>query len=154
AGRGGFHEVLRVEVRPRAVGRSARMDDGELTRCPERLEGAEARVQAEEAVELERAVLAIVRPRDRDARPRRVIRRIAVRDDEVEAVDGAALENRDQAPGASGPVVPRRRGGMRGERGREAEADEGERAVLQKPPGGTHGHRLWNSGEPSCSARC
>ena len=34
ARRGGLHVVLRVEVRPRAIGRAARVDDGERACCP------------------------------------------------------------------------------------------------------------------------
>ena len=52
----GLHVVLRVEVRARAVGRAGGVDDGELLRVPQRLERREPRVQAEEAVEIDRAV--------------------------------------------------------------------------------------------------
>ena len=53
AGRGGLHVVLRVEVRARAVGRAAGVDDRELPRVPERLERREPRMQPEEAVEID-----------------------------------------------------------------------------------------------------
>ena len=53
-----FHVVLRVEVRPRAVRRSAGVDDGQLAAVPERLQRLQPRVEAEEAVEIDGAALA------------------------------------------------------------------------------------------------
>ena len=65
AGRSRFHVVLRVEVRARGVGRAAGVDHGEPARVPQRLERRQRRVQAEEAVEVERGL---------GARPRRAAR--------------------------------------------------------------------------------
>ena len=61
AGRGRLHVVLRVEVRARAVGRAARVHDGELLRVAERLERRQPRMQAEEAVEIDRAASGAIR---------------------------------------------------------------------------------------------
>ena len=58
ARRAALHVVLRVEVRPRVVVRAARVDDRQLAALEERLERRHARVQAEEAVEVDRAVRA------------------------------------------------------------------------------------------------
>jgi hypothetical protein len=105
-----FHIVLGVEVRSRCIGRSARLDDGELASIPERLERSEARVQPEEAVEIERRVAGRPgRASDRNRRTRAVILCVAVRDDHAQAVHCAALEDRDQLLGPSS-----RSGGKRG----------------------------------------
>src|SRR5262249_61317493 len=98
AGRRAFHVVLRVEVQPRAVGRAARVHDRQLAAIPQRLERLEPRVEAEEPVEIDRRALAGVRARDGDARPRAVVLALTERDDDVEAVHGAALEDRDELP--------------------------------------------------------
>ena len=69
-----LHVVLRVEVRPRVVGRSARVDDGERRASPERLERRQPRVQAEEAVEIDARSPRPWRPAgDGDRRPRLVV---------------------------------------------------------------------------------
>jgi hypothetical protein len=72
------------------------VDDRELARRPERLQRFQARVQAEEAVEVEGARVAAAGASNRDARPRPVVLLFAERHDDVEAVDGAALEDRDE----------------------------------------------------------
>src|SRR6185437_3411980 len=93
---------------------------------------------------------ACTRPRHGDAGPRGVVLALAEWHDHVQAVDGAALEDRDQH------LAPRRAGrldGSREERGRESEADEREAAALEEHASGQHGGYLrWNSGEPSVSA--
>ena len=97
ARRAALHVVLRVEVRARRIVRSAGVDDGQRALLPQRQERRQARVQAEEAVEIERrAIASAARLGDRDRRPRRVVVALAERDDDVEAVGGAALEDRDQ----------------------------------------------------------
>ena len=123
AGRRRFHVVLRVEMRPRVVGRTAGVNDGELPRVPERLQRREARIESEEAVEIDRGVVAGAGPRDRDARPRPVVFAFAERYDDAQAVDGAALKDRDELLGAAGG--PRERC-PREERRREPEADKRE----------------------------
>src|SRR5262245_29983689 len=127
--RPGFHVVLRVEVRPRAVGRSAGVDDRQLAAIPPRLQRLQARIQAEEPVEIDCAAAGgVAGLGDGDAGPGAVVLRVAERYDHVETVYGAALEDGDQ------PARTRRsircEGGAREERRREAKADEGERAVF------------------------
>ncbi len=115
------------------------MQDGELPRVPQRLQRPQARIEPEEAVEVERGPLGCRRLRDRDARARAVVLGVAERYDDAEAVDGAALEDRNQPFCAS-----RRAGGAhrpREERRREPEAHEGERAVLQEYSAGLHHYR-------------
>ena len=53
-----LHEVLRVEVRARRVGAARRVDEGGRAVLEEGEERRERRVEAEEAVEIERGVLA------------------------------------------------------------------------------------------------
>jgi hypothetical protein len=115
--------------------RPARMDDGQLMCVEESLQRREARMHPEEAVEIVRGVSTGSRPRDRDARPRGVIRFVAERDDHVESVDGAPLKHRDEH------AASRRRRGHRAreELRREAEADERQSAVLQEHSSGDHG---------------
>jgi hypothetical protein len=140
SGCAGLHVVLRVEVRSRAVRRSARVDDRERAVVPEALQRLQSRVQTEEAVEIDRAVLGIARFRNRDAGARAIVVRFAERHDDVEAVDRAALENRDQPLGADRPV--RRKRSAREECRREAEAHERERSMFQENATRLHGYFL------------
>src|SRR5262249_55944591 len=123
-----FHVVLRIEVRSGGVGGTAGVDHRQLTPLPQLLERREARVETEEAVEIERAVLRAGR-RHRDSRPRACIFAIAKRDDEAEAVDGAPLKDGDEPfrvwSGFSRPDRPSEK------RGCKSQADERERAVLE-----------------------
>ena len=64
-----LHVVLRVEVRARAVGRAARVHDGQRAVVPERLQRRHARMQAEEAVEIDAAPSLAAGSGDRDRRP-------------------------------------------------------------------------------------
>ena len=136
AGRCRLHVVLRVEVRARAVGRSARVDDRELPRLPERFQRLQPRVETEEAVEIERRAVARAGTSDRDARASSVVLALAERHDDAEAVDGAALKDRDQLLRAAVPARGERRPRQKG--WREPERDECERAVLQKYASGCH----------------
>ena len=138
AGRRRLHVVLRVEMRPRAVGRSARVHDGEIARAKQRRERRQPRVEAEEAVEVDGRVAAAGRPRNRDRRPRLVVIGLAVRHDDAQAVDGSALEDGDEPLRANGSSL--REGRAREERRREAEADEREGAVLEEDATGGHRH--------------
>jgi hypothetical protein len=75
-----------------------------MARCllPQRLKGRERRMQAEEAVEIEHRLA-----RNVDGGPHGVILRLGVRDDDVQSVGRAALEDDDQALGASaGSTAP------------------------------------------------
>src|SRR5205807_6704067 len=67
------------------------MDRGEALRIPQRLERREARVQAEIAVEIDH-----VRAGHGDAGPLAIVQGVAMRDDHVEPVHGAALEEADE----------------------------------------------------------
>src|SRR5437899_7737656 len=61
---------------------------------PNRLKGRECRMQAEEAVQIEHRA-----SRDVDGRAHRVIGLLAVRNDNIEAVGCAALENNHESLG-------------------------------------------------------
>ena len=130
AGRAGLHEILRVKMRARGVGRTCRMNDRELAVVEERAERREARMQAEEAVEIDgRSFHAVARLRNRDRRANAVIVFFAERHDGVQAVGGAALEKDDQLF-----LVGH---GCRGHRalqecGDRAHADHGHAATLQE----------------------
>src|SRR5690242_19977028 len=105
-------------------------------------------MDAEEPVEIERAALcAGLRNRDRWAVL--VIGALTERDDHVETVDGAALEDGNQDLLAG----PRRLRRARDERGGKAQADERRAAVSEKDSSRHHGrdpfgsnYLFWNSG--------
>ncbi len=88
-------------------------------------------MQPEEAVEIDGGIGAASRPLNRERRARRVVVALAERHDHVQAVHGAALEDRDE------DALPRAAGCRRGAREklrREPEADEREPPVLQEDP--------------------
>src|SRR5436190_15906021 len=96
---------------------------------PQRLESSHRRMQAEEAVQINHALLSIARTRNRNAGTHAVIRLLAVRYNNVQAVSGAALKEDDQA------LLPRSSGlsridGACKEAGNNVCADDGQRAVL------------------------
>ena len=68
------------------------MHDGEMLLVPQRFESGHRRMQSEEAVKIDHAL-----PRDGDAGAHVVIRLLAMRHNDVQAVGGAALEEYDQA---------------------------------------------------------
>src|SRR5581483_3279198 len=86
-----LHEVLRIEVRARGIGRAGGMDDRERLLLEIGRERLKRRMESEEAIEIDDAIA-----RNRDRRPRRVVRLLAVRHHDVQSVDGAALEDRDE----------------------------------------------------------
>src|SRR6266699_1161322 len=108
------------------------MDRGEALRIPQRLEGREARVQAEIAVEIDH-----VRAGHGDAGPLAIVQWVAMRDDHVEPVHGAALEEADEnrarksAEGRGRPVGRISCSGK--EKWIQTETEEGE-------PSGPHKH--------------
>ena len=109
------------------------MDDRQRALVPEWLERTKPRVEAEEAVEIDcgdGGIAVRAGPRNRDARARAVVLAVAERHDDAQAVDGAALKDRDELPGAPAAALCVRR--ARQERRREAQADQRERAVLEK----------------------
>ena len=95
-----FHVVLRVEVRARGVGRAGGIHDGQVPPVEQRLERRERRVQAEEAIQIDGGVFALVAaadgPRHGDGGPQIVVGLLAVRHHDVQAVGRAALENGHQ----------------------------------------------------------
>ena len=93
AGSSRFHEILRVEVGARGIGRADGLDDGELSVAEKRKHGGQAGMQTEEAVEIERGIsAALAGVRDRDGGAHAIVIRFAEGDDYVEAVHGATLE--------------------------------------------------------------
>ena len=126
AGRAGFHEVLRVEVRARRVRRSGGVHDGEMPLLPERLKRRQRRMQSKEAVEIDHRLA-----RNVDAGPHRVILRLGVRHDDVQSIGRTALEDHDQALGAArrfdSAESSARQKARHGRR-----ADDGKRAVAKK----------------------
>jgi len=111
AGRAGFHVVLRIEVRPRGVGRSGGVHDRKMLLLPERFKGRHRRMQSEKAVEIEHGFL-----RDVDGRTHGVVARFAVRHNNVESVGGSALKDHDQTLRANAGIG-RAKGGARQETG-------------------------------------
>src|ERR1700677_3371038 len=89
--RAGLHEILRVEVRTRGVGRTGGMNDGQMTLLPQRLKGRERRMESEESIEIKHRVA-----RNIDGRPHSVVGALVVGHDDVEAVGGTALEDNDK----------------------------------------------------------
>src|SRR5579863_4297571 len=126
AGRSGFHEVLRIEVRAGWVGRASGVNDCQVALFPKRLKGREGRVKSEEAVEIDDLVA-----RDVDGWAHGVVGALVVWHDDVEAIGRAALEDDNQ------PLVvhARRLGTERGaseKRGNGCGADDSQAAVSQK----------------------
>ena len=119
-----LHVILRVEVRPRVVRRSTRVNHGQFAAVVDRLERRQPRVEGEEAVEIEPGVGA-ARPGNGDCRAALVIRALAVRHDHVEPIHRAALEDGDEQ------FLARRAGCCRArkKRRRKSEADQREPAV-------------------------
>src|SRR5439155_3077724 len=108
----------------------------ELPGIPEGLQHTEPRVEPEEAIEVDGGVIARARPGDRDAWPRAVVLLVAEGHDDVEAVDGAALKDRDQLARAHRSALRERGAGEK--RRRNPEADQCERSVFQKNTSGNH----------------
>ena len=133
-GRRALHVVLGVEVRPCRVGRSAGVNHGQLTAIPEPLERRQTRVEPEEAVEIDRAILRGGRA-DGNRRPRASVLVIAERDHEAEGVYSAPLEDRDESFRPRRACRPHR---APQKRGCKPEADECERSVLQEDSSGDH----------------
>ena len=86
-------------------------------------------MESEEAVEVENRIRTASRRRDRQRRTRRIVVALTKRHDHVQAVDGAALKNRDQRLAAALFALASR---ASDERRRETETDERESTVLQK----------------------
>src|SRR2546430_15766502 len=129
----------------RSVGRAARVDDRERAVLPERDQRRQRRVEGEEAVEVERAVLlAGLRGLQRDRRPCGGIARIAVRHHHAEPVHGAALEDGDE------DLALRRRRGRRPdeEPGRPGQRHQRTRAGLEERPSLHAGHLSTWGGPP------
>src|SRR5262249_24575622 len=138
AGRRRLHVILRVEVGPCAVGRSARVDDRKLPRVPQRLQRLQPWIEPEKAVEIERRSVARAGPSDRDARASPVVLALAERHDDAEAVDGAALEDGNQLFRAA--ALAGRERGPSEKRRREPERHEGAGAVFQEYASRSHSH--------------
>lgn len=130
--RRGLHVILRVEVGSGRIVRAARVNDRQIAAVPERLQWAEARIEAEESVEVECCSFTRFGTTDGDTRPRAVVLRLAVRHHHVQAVHGATLENRDELTRVA--TAPSGKRGAGQERRREAETHQGERAVLEENP--------------------
>jgi hypothetical protein len=96
-------------------------------------------MQPEETIEIERAVRARARNRDRRTQP--VVLGLAVRNHHVEAIDGTAVEDRNQKPSesAGGPGARRVRGPGQ-ERRRETDREHRHRARSEEHSPGRHGY--------------
>src|SRR5690348_3277625 len=75
------------------IGRADRVERGEALSIPQRLERREARMQSEIAIQIHD-----VAPGHRDPGAFLVVERVTVRNDHVESVHGAALEEADENP--------------------------------------------------------
>src|SRR5439155_4381174 len=110
----------------------------ELARVPQRLQRLQPRVEAEESVEIDCRAVTRSGTSDGDARPRAVVLAFAEWHDDVEAIDGTALKDRNQLFRAAARAGGER--GSRQERRREAERHERERALFQEDSSGRHMH--------------
>ncbi len=126
AGRAGFHEVLGIEVRTGGVGRARGVYDRQVALLPQRLQRREGRMQAEEAIEIEHRFLGNI-----DAGSHGVVLRLAVRDDDVESIGGAALEDHDQALGTVAILCGSENRASQETRDRGG-ADDGEGAISEE----------------------
>ena len=95
AGCAALHVVHRVKVRVRGVGRAAGLHHCKLPGVPNFLERAKRRVQAEKAVELDRAAVGAGLA-NRHAAALGVVVFVAVRHHHIQAIGTAALEDADQ----------------------------------------------------------
>ena len=128
AGRARFHEILRVEMRPRGIGRTDSVHDRKLVLVEQRLQRSEAGMQAEKSVQVDRCVRSATPGlRNRNAWPQAVVIRLAERNHDIQAIRRAALKQYDQLL-----FVRHRRGGHRAlqERGHRAQANHGHAALL------------------------
>jgi len=89
-----LHEVLRVEVRARRVGRPGSFHDRQLLFIPERLQGVELRMEGEEAIEVDavRLALRVAGRRDADGGTQIGIVLVSEGRDDAQAVGRSALE--------------------------------------------------------------
>src|SRR5450631_2107914 len=102
------------------------MNDGQMPLLPERLKCRQRRMQPEEAVEIDHRLA-----RNIDAGPHGVVLRFGVRDNDVQAVSGAALKNDDEALGA--PAILYCAKGRASEKAwYRRRPDDGERAVAKE----------------------
>jgi hypothetical protein len=76
------------------------VDDRQRSIVPERFERLQSRIESEESVEIDGAAISRLRTRDRDGRPGAIVVVVAKWDDGAQAVNGAALKNGDETPGA------------------------------------------------------
>ena len=121
----GLHKILRIEVGARRVGRSSSVHDGEMALLPQRLKWRQRRMQSEEAIEIDHGLSWNV-----DAGPHRIVLRLAVRNNNVEPVGRAALEDDDETLVTR--ALDRSERGARKKAGHGSRPDDGERAVAKK----------------------
>ena len=131
AGGAGFHVVLRVEVGTRRVGRAGGVDDGEMALIVERLERGKSGVQAEVAVKIDSGVVAGAGTRDGDGRAEIVVGLFGVRDDDVEAIGGTALEDGYEHFFAASGSILRIEGAFEPNRS-STDADHGEGGIAKE----------------------
>src|SRR5579864_3751395 len=116
----------------RGVRRTHSLNNRELTRMKERLERLEARMEAEKAIEVERRLFAAaLRLRNGNRGTQAIIVWLGERNDYVETVHGAALEEDNELflirGGSSGD-------GALQERRHCSHADHGDAAALEEHP--------------------
>src|ERR1700733_8345134 len=126
ARRTGLHEILRVEVRARRVGRPSRVHNRQMPLLPERLKRCEGWMQSEESVEINDRL-----PRDVDAGPHRVILRFGVGHNDVQSMGGAAVEKHTE-PLGSPAILNRAKGRSSKKTWHGGRPDNGEGAVAKK----------------------
>src|SRR5207248_1986382 len=97
-GRTRFHVVLSVEVRAGWIRRPYGFHNRELLFVPERFERTQGGMETEMTLEIDRRFLGSIRSWNSDRRAKRIVRRLAVRNDDVQAVHRTALEDYDQDP--------------------------------------------------------
>ncbi len=138
AGRAGFHEILRIEMRARRVGRSGSVNNGEMALLPQRLKRRQRGMQSEEPIEIDHRFA-----RNVDAGPHRIILRLTVRDYDVEPVSRASLEDDYETLAARGFDRSERGAGQKA--GHGSRPHDGERALANENAASNHTQLLARS---------
>ena len=124
-GRSRFHEILRIEVGARRIGRPGRMYDRKMTLIPQRLQRRHSRMQPEEPVKIDHRIAWNV-----DGRSHRVVRLLPVRNHDIQPIRRPALKNHNQTLVPSPSSSPERCTGQ--EAGNRGRTHNRQRAIPKK----------------------
>ncbi len=142
--RADLHVILGVEMGAGVIRRTGRMNDGQLSLIVNILELRERRMERIKTIEIDGAFFTRGRFGDRDAWPKRIVSAVFERNDCIQSVHAAALENHHQDFPVSGLLCP---GGADKKRRRQAEGQETQPGGFDKSPARPiHDYLRWNSG--------